>query len=84
MELEIRTKEGTLIGKIKGKSALYQYQKIIESQCFDVERKSLKPSVTASDKEYKPYLLMTCKVDSILTYGEMEIWFAKGDYLKIL
>jgi len=81
MELEIRTKEGTLVGKIKGKSAMFQYQKIIESQNFDVERKNLK---TASDKEYKPYLLMTCKVDCILTYGEMEIWFGKGDYLKIL
>jgi hypothetical protein len=81
MELEIRTKEGTLIGYIKGKSAMYQYQNIIASDNFVVERKNLK---TASDKEYKPYLLMTCKVDCKLFYGEMEIWFGKGDYLKIL
>lgn len=81
MQLEIRTKEGTLVGYIKGKSALMQYQKIIESQNFDIERKNLK---TAKEKEYKLYLLMTCKVDCILTYGEMEIWFGKGDYLKIL
>ena len=80
MELEIRTKEGTLVGKMKGKSALYQYQMIVESYNFVVERKSLK---TSKETEYKPYLVMTCKVDSILTYGEMEIWLAKGDYIKI-
>lgn len=81
MKLEIRTKEGTLIGYINGKSAFTQYQKVIESNNFVVERKNLK---TASDKEYKPYLLMTCKVDCVLFYGEMEIWFGKDDYLKIL
>lgn len=80
MELEFRTKEGTMVGKIKGKSALYQYQQVVESLNFIVERKSLK---TNKDPQYKQYLVMTCKVDSILTYGEMEIWLAKGDYIKI-
>jgi len=81
MELEIRTKAGTLVGKMKGKSALYQYQLIVESYNFVVERKSLR---TSKDTEFKPCLVMTCKVDSIITYGEMEIWLAKGDYIKIL
>lgn len=81
MELEIRTKEGNLVAKMKGKSAFVQYQKIIESQNFEIERKNLK---SGGEKEYKPYLVMTCKVDCILFYGDLEIWFAKGDYIKIL
>jgi hypothetical protein len=80
MELEFRTKEGVLVAKLKGKSALYQYQKVVESYNFSIERKSLKKS---KEPEYKSYLVMTCKVESILTYGEMEIWLAKGDYIKI-
>lgn len=80
MKLEIRTKEGMLVGKIKGKSALYQYQNIVEGNHFIAERKNLK---VESETEYKPYLVMTCIIDCKLFYGEMEIWFAKGDYIKI-
>lgn len=80
MELEFRTKEGVLVAKLKGKSALYQYQLIVDSLNFIVERKSLK---TNKDPQYKQYLVMTCKVDSILAYGEFEMWLAKGDYIKI-
>jgi len=80
MELEIRTKEGVLVGKIKGKAALFQYQSIVESDNFNVERKKLKTTVT----EFKQHLVMTCKVESILTCGDVEIWFDKGDYIKIL
>ena len=80
MELEVRMNNGILIGKVKGKTAMYQYQNIVASNCFKSERKNLK---TNGDKDFKPYLILTCIVDVKLLFGEFELWFAKGDYLKI-
>ena len=80
MELEVRTKEGILVGKVKGKTAMYQYQNMVESNCFQSERKSLKSN---SDKEFIPYLVLTC-IDFVkLFFGEFELWLGKGDYIKI-
>ena len=80
MELEIRTKEGIMIGKIKGKTALYQYQNLIEKDWLKAERKNLK---TDSQPNFITYLVLTCVIDFKMFFGEMEIWIGKGDYIKI-
>ena len=80
MELEVRMNNGILIGKVKGKTAMYQYQKMVASDCFKAERKNLK---TDSDKEFIPYLVLTCVIDVKLLFGEFELWLGKGDYVKI-
>jgi hypothetical protein len=80
MELEVRMNNGILIGKVKGKTAMYQYQNMVASDCFQAERKNLK---TDSDKEFIPYLVLTCVIDVKLLFGEFELWLGKGDYVKI-
>ena len=81
MELEIRTKEGTLIGMVKGKTALYQYQNLVQKDWFKAERKNLK---TSNAPNFITHLVLTCIVDCKMFFGEMEIWLAKGDYIKII
>ena len=81
MKLEIRTKEGIMIGIIKGKTALYQYQNLVEKDWLKSERKNLK---TESQHEFITYLVLTCIVDFKLCFGEMELWLGKGDYIKIV
>jgi len=80
MELEFRTKEGVLFGIMTGVSAKNQYGNIVDSGYFEATRKRLK---TENQTEYTTHLVFVCIEVCKLFYGELELWFDKGDYIKI-
>ncbi len=80
LELEFRNKNGVLFGTMSGVSAKKQYGNIIDSNFFEATRKQLK---TKNQTEYTAHLVFVCVEDCKIFYGELELWFEKGDYIKI-
>lgn len=81
MLLEIRDKNGVLVAKINGKTALFQYQRLAESNLFKCERTQFKKS---DSNEYEPHLIFRCVEYAKIFVGDVEIWMGIGDYVKIL
>ena len=76
MKLEVRTKSGNLVTILNGDFAYGQYVRLKKSKFFNLTQK------TFTDKGTFDCLLCIdyCKI----SYGEIEMIFEPGDYIKII
>lgn len=75
MELEIRTSDGTLIGKIKGLSAIGIAAKLPLDEGFDREVKKFKGKGAS--------VCFVAKGTTIIGCNDTEIWLEANDYVRV-